>query len=290
MKTNGLVACFGGSSVATFLLLLHVFASLFVNAAVLQYRGVNEAGAEFGSNLPGTYNVDYVYPTTASIDYFVSKGMNTFRVNFLWERLQRSQNAAFDSTEQGRLTSIVNYITNTKGAYALIDPHNYARYFGQVVGTSVPSSAFCDFWVKLANLFKGNSKVIFGLMNEPNSMSTETWRDDAQAAINCIRQQSGATNLILVPGNGWTGAHSWTANSYGTPNSQAMLSITDPSNNFAFEVHQYLDGDSSGQSATCVSSTIGSERLAVCCHCHCHFHCHCCCCCCCCCCVVGLDG
>jgi hypothetical protein len=40
-----------------------------------------------------------------------------------------------------------------------------------------------------------------------------------------------------------------------------MLSITDPGNNFAFDVHQYLDNDSSGTTSQIVSSTIGRERL-----------------------------
>ena len=99
-------------------------------------------------------------------------------------------------------------------------------------------------------------------MNEPHDMATETWRDAAQSAINAIRA-TGARNLILVPGNGWDGAHSWLQNWYGTPNGTAMLAITDPGDNFAFEVHQYLDSDSSGTSATIVSPTVGAERLAA---------------------------
>jgi hypothetical protein len=42
-----------------------------------------------------------------------------------------------------------------------------------------------------------------------------------------------------------------------------MLSITDPGNNFAFDAHQYLDSDSSGQSAQIVRATIGQERLVT---------------------------
>ena len=53
------------------------------------FAGVNLAGAEFGEySLPGTINTDYTYPLEAEVDYFVRKGMNTFRIPFLWERLQ----------------------------------------------------------------------------------------------------------------------------------------------------------------------------------------------------------
>lgn len=41
-----------------------------------------------------------------------------------------------------------------------------------------------------------------------------------------------------------------------------MLGIRDPSNNYAFEVHQYLDSDYSGTHSSCVSSTIGSQKLS----------------------------
>lgn len=92
-------------------------------------------------------------------------------------------------------------------------------------------------------------------------MVTEDWLAAANDAIAAIRA-AGAANLILVPGNAWTGAHAWLDNYYGTPNGTVMLGVVDPMNHFAFEVHQYLDSDSSGTSATCVSATIGSQRIA----------------------------
>jgi len=99
-------------------------------------------------------------------------------------------------------------------------------------------------------------------MNEPNTMATELWLTDANAAIAAIRS-TGATNLIFVPGNAWTGAWSWEQNWYGTSNAQVMVGIVDPGNNFAFEVHQYMDSDHSGTSPNCVSATEGSQDLAA---------------------------
>lgn len=46
-------------------------------------------------------------------------------------------------------------------------------------------------------------------------------------------------------------------------NGDAFKSLTDPQNNFAFEMHQYLDSDGSGSHPECVSSTIGVERLTA---------------------------
>jgi endoglucanase len=175
--------------------------------------------------------------------------------------MQPKQFQAVDVSEFGRLHDFVD-ATTAKGAAVILDPHNYARYYDGVVGESVPADVLGDLWFRLAGEFKSNSHVIFGLMNEPHDMKTETWRDDANAAIAAIRK-TGATNLILVPGNAWTGAWSWTDTYYGTANAVAMLAITDPGNNYAFEAHQYFDSDSSGTSMTCVSATIGAERLAA---------------------------
>ena len=184
--------------------------------------------------------------------------------------------AAFDATELSRLNGFVSDATS-KGAYVIVDPHNFARYYPQpasntqgstvgLVGSDVPVSSFADFWSRMANQYKGNDRVIFNLMNEPANMPTEQWFGAAQAAIDAIRN-AGAKNLILVPGNGYTGAHSWSANYYGTPNAQVMLNITDPLNNFAYDVHQYLDDNSSGNSDQIGTNgnpdnpNIGVERL-----------------------------
>jgi endoglucanase len=227
----------------------------------LPYRGVNLAGGEFGTALPGSEGIDYTWPTAPEVDYFVSKGMNTFRIGFKWERLQPTAGGELASGYVAKLDALVAHATS-KGASVILDPHNFARYYGIPVGSStVPASVFADLWRRLALRYADNPRVIFNLVNEPHTMPTEQWVGAANAAIQAIRA-AGASNLIHVPGNAWTGAHSWNASYYGTPNAQAMLDIVDPSDRIVFEVHQYLDTDSSGSSDQCVSATIGSERLA----------------------------
>jgi endoglucanase len=236
--------------------------------AELLYTGVNLSGAEFGVQVPGTFGVDYIYPNADEVDYFVGKGMNTFRIPFRWERLQQALTAPLNATELGRLNQLVRHATD-KGAYVVLDPHNFARYFTDadnspkgLVGSDVSDSAFADFWSRVAQQYKDNSHVIFNLMNEPNTMPTEQWVSAANAAVAAIRS-AGARNLILVPGNAWTGAWTWQDDWYGTPNSRAMLELMDPINNYAYDVHQYLDVDGSGSLQDIVSDTVGSERLTA---------------------------
>jgi endoglucanase len=249
--------------------------------AGLVYTGVNLAGAEFGqTSLPGTYNTHYTYPTASEVDYFVGKGLNTFRLPIRWERLQQSQNAALNAAELNRLDTFVNYATG-KGAHVIIEPHNFARYYpgtnyqtsttGVIGSAAVPDLSFADFWSRVATLYKSNDRVIFNLMNEPANVNTDQWVGSANAAIAAIRN-AGADNLILVPGTRWTGAWTWNnTDSWGRSNAAAMLDIVDPlaADNIAFDVHQYLDHDGSGTSAQIGTNAnpdntdIGVQRLTA---------------------------
>lgn len=246
------------------------FACVFSSRADVQYTGVNLSGAEFGQqNLPGTFNTDYTYPNQTEVNYFQSKGMNIIRLPFRWERLQHTNNAALDPTELGRMNTFVS-ATTAKGVYVILDPHNFARYYpgpgnfqsttNGLIGTTVPYADFSNFWNQVAAIYKTNDHVFFNLMNEPNTMRTTQWVAAANAAIVGIRA-AGATNLILVPGNDWTGAWTWSQNYFGARNSQAMLNIVDSGNNYAYDVHQYLDSNGSGTTTNIVSPTIGLERL-----------------------------
>lgn len=227
----------------------------------MPYRGVNLAGAEFGTALPGTENRDYKWPAPSEVDYFVAKGMNTFRVAFKWERLQPVAKGDFAPAYLEKLDALVTHATG-RGATVILDPHNFARYYGEIIGSSsVPTATFADLWRRLALRYASNERVMFNLVNEPHTMRTEQWVDAANAAIAAIRS-AGATNVVQVPGNGWTGAHSWSSNYYGTPNAKAMLDVVDPIDHLFFEAHQYLDSDSGGSSGQCVSTTIGRERIA----------------------------
>lgn len=232
----------------------------------LPLRGVNLAGAEFGEgHLPGVHGIDYVYPDPLyansydSLSYYLKKGMTAFRLPFRWERVQPTLGQPLHPEELERLRSTVKRITDA-GAFAILDLHNYARYQGKLIGSEVTNAQFADVWGRLAAEFRGNERLVLGLMNEPHTMPTEQWLSAANAAIKAIRD-AGSTQLVLVPGNNWTDGNSWTSEIYGTPNSTTMSGVVDPGNNYAFEVHQYFDSDGSGTQEACVSATHGSEAL-----------------------------
>ncbi|KAF8750723.1 Cellulase (glycosyl hydrolase family 5) [Rhizoctonia solani] len=258
-------------------------------AAKILYAGVNESGGEFGTwsndaipttGLPGRFGVDYAFINKSTVDIFVEKDkINTFRVAFLLERmcpLSYGLGSKFNETAILRLLQrAIDYITITKGAYAILDPHNYMRYnnpsqqptTGSVSSLQIvklfdikaaTTAQFQAFWNQLANRFKSNEKVIFGIMNEPHDMPTSLVFANNQAAINGIRA-TGAKQLILAPGNDWTGGHSWTG--HVNASSEYMYKLNDPAKNLAIEVHEYLDSDYSGTHAECTQP--GPSNLAA---------------------------
>jgi endoglucanase len=188
--------------------------------------------------------------------------MNVIRVPFRWERIQPSLNGELDAAEYRRLADTVHEAT-AKKLFVILDVHNYAAYRGAPIGSpDVPVSAFANLWKRLAGKFRKETQVGFGLMNEPKGLPTETWLAATNAAIAQIRA-AGAKNLVFVPGNGWTGAHSWFGKSYGTPNAAVMLGVNDPADNYVYELHQYLDSNYSGTHAECKNETVGVTTLTA---------------------------
>ena len=221
--------------------------------------GVNLSGAEYdpGGTQEGT---NYTYPTDAEIDYYASKGMTVIRLPFLLERVEPVAGGPLSATELGYIDNVVNYAAS-KGIDVILDPHDFGDEYGTVIGSTAASNAtFANFWGELASHFASTSNVLFGLMNEPNAVTPTQWLASANAAIAAIRSAGATTQQILVPGTDWDGADTWVSSG----NAQVLGSgIVDPSHNFAFEVHQYLDANGSGTSSTVVSTTIGVERLTA---------------------------
>jgi len=253
-----------------------------LSAGTPQLRGTNLTGGDMSYGQSNTSNpvsgTDYLFVSHQDIDYLVSKKVGFGRLVFSWEGVQPTLNGPLATTGGcGTYVSTfidrVNYATS-KGMYIMVEPHgagdtNFAKYKGNLVGTAaVPNGAFADFWSRVATQFKDNPRVVFGLTNEPHAMSTVQWFQAAQAAVLGIRA-TGATNLILVPGNGWTAAESWTSSYYDTAspavsNATAFLQyIKDPIGNTGISVHMYFDQNSGGGASDVVSPTIGVERVKV---------------------------
>ncbi len=219
------------------------------SASATCFRGINLAGAEFG-DLGGAYEQSYIYPSKQTIHYFADKGLNTIRLPFRWERLQPVLGSDLDENELNRIRATVAEAASLH-LNIILDVHNYAGFAGDMIGSrTVPIADFADLWRRLAEEFGNQPDITFGLMNEPTGIKTETWLQAANAAIAAIRE-TGAKNLVLVPGTSWTGAHSWFSNTDDGNNASVMKGVIDPVHHYAYEFHQYLDSNFSGTHETC---------------------------------------
>jgi endoglucanase len=227
--------------------------SAVAGATGFRWLGVDESGPEFGSGTyPGTYGVTFIFPSLTTLDSLMAEGYNIFRLPFAMERMApTSLTGPLSAAYLANYTTVVNHITN-KGGYAVIDPHNFGRYNGAIITDTV---GFGTFWTNLAGTFKSNSHAIFDTNNEYNTEDQTLVLNMNQAAINAIRAVGATSQYIFVEGNAWSGAWTWVATNTN------LVALTDPENKIVYEMHQYLDSDGSGTSATCVNNTIGYDRV-----------------------------
>lgn len=138
----------------------------------------------------------------------------------------------------------------------IIDMHNYARWNGGIIGQGGPTNEqYADTWSKIATKYADESKVAFGIMNEPHDVDVSEWADSAQAAVTAIRNAGATSQIILLPGTDYTAASTFISSG----SAEALAAITNPdgsTDNLIFDVHKYLDSDNSGTHTECVTNNI----------------------------------
>lgn len=249
-------------------------------------QGVNIAGFDFGSDIQGRANLTMSFGPVLSIgrgnsdgagqmQHFIQQdGLNAFRLPVTWQYLINSNNlngTAVNGTDptvlptsNGQLSAanvsrydeLVQACLAT-GSYCIIDLHNYARFEGQIIGQGGPTNdQFANLWSQLATMYRNESRVVFGVMNEPHDMpNLSTWADTVQAAVTAIRKAGATTQMILLPGDDFTSAQTFVSN--GSAGNLSRVHNLDGSNtSLLFDVHKYLDADGSGTSRECVTDHI----------------------------------
>jgi aryl-phospho-beta-D-glucosidase BglC (GH1 family) len=231
-------------------LVLAMFAFFSSTSASLAIVGVNVSGSEYSWE---------TYPIASQVDYLQTEGIVLIRLPIAWEKLQSTLNGPLT---QGEITNLKSFLdlAASRGMQVIVDIHNYARYNpnwaadaaanGGIVGpdapdalpigsSSVPISAFQDFWTKLAGVLAGHAALGgYDIMNEPFGLGPGVWPTAAQAAVNGIRSVDMSTT-IYVEGEQWASAYSW-------PSVNGSLKISDPANNLIYEAHLYFDSNGRG--------------------------------------------
>ncbi|KZS87208.1 cellulase-domain-containing protein [Sistotremastrum niveocremeum HHB9708] len=227
--------------------------------------GVNLAGFDFGANTDGSYTVPKGLspPPISQVQHFTSQGVKLFRIPFAWQLAQPQLGATISSTFWNEYDQIVNAALQA-GAYVIVDVHNYARWNGAIIGESGgPTNAqFANLWSQFAAHYASQSKIIFGVMNEPHDLTSVTdWATSVQAAVNAIRGAGATSQLILIPGSSWASAQA-----LPTEAGPALLKVKDTDGTVGkiiFDVHKYLDSDNSGTHADCVTDNTAVFQTLV---------------------------
>jgi endoglucanase len=231
----------------------------------LNVIGMNLAGAEFGSNVPGVADTDYFWPAQAVFARYKAYGINLVRVPFKWERIQKTLGGALDTAELARMVATLN-LAAANGMQVVLDMHNY---FERLVGSTtfrigsadVTRAQWVDCWTKIVTAVQGNAGLYgYGLMNEPKGTTgydaSQQWAPAAQACVTAIRAID-PTTTIFVAGDGYSGAHVWLEQNKTFP----LVG-----KNLVYEAHSYLDSDNSGRyvdRSEAIDPQVGVNRLTV---------------------------
>ncbi|KFY00800.1 hypothetical protein O988_03097 [Pseudogymnoascus sp. VKM F-3808] len=224
-----------------------------------QFAGVNVAGFDFGCATDGSQVLTEVaIPNNAQLAHFVNDDkMNIFRLPAGWQFLTNSVlGGTLNAQNFAKYDSLVQACLAT-GAYCIVDLHNYARWNGAIVGQGGPTNAqLANLWSQLATKYASNSKIVFGVMNEPHDVpSITTWAATVQGVVTAIRNAGATTQMILLPGNNWTSAGTFVSSG----SLDALKTVKNPDGtitNLIFDIHKYLDSDNSGTHAECTTNNI----------------------------------
>ncbi|KAI4154577.1 MAG: hypothetical protein LQ340_001586 [Diploschistes diacapsis] len=235
-----------------------------------KFAGVNIAGFDFGCVSDGTCSISAIYPApnaAGQMSHFVDDdNLNIFRLPVGWQYLVDNQlGGTLNANNMATYDKEVQSCLST-GAYCIIDIHNYARWDGKIIGQGGPTNdQFAGLWSQLATKYASDSRIIFGIMNEPHDIpDLTTWAGSVQAAVTAIRQAGATSQLILLPGTDYTSAAEFVSNG-SLAALQTVKNLDGTTTNLIFDVHKYLDSDNSGSHAECVTDNVSSafEPLAA---------------------------
>lgn len=191
------------------------------------------------------------------MNHFVKDdGFNAFRLPVGMQYiLNNNIDGDLDATNFGAYDKLVTACTSV-ASVCVIDFHNYARWNGQIFGQGGPTSdQLAAVWSKVATKYATNTKVAFGVMNEPHDLNVQEWAATVQTVVTAIRKAGASNQLILLPGDGYTSAATFVSDG----NAAALGNVTNPdgsTDNLVFDVHKYLDSDNSGTNTECVTNNI----------------------------------
>ena len=174
------------------------------------YRGANVFHGR-GANLHDTRGCNacaFSAPSAAEVNRRADELIDNWKANLIRLDLEAYASAGGrvhykgvldDPGYQADIVDMVSHISS-KGAYTLlslwIEP--------TATSTEVPTAATNDVWKKLADMFKNEPRVIYGIVNEPHNDTDQNVWNGMNAAVQAIRDVESAAgapqHVIAVQG------------------------------------------------------------------------------------------
>ncbi|KAK4545989.1 hypothetical protein LTR36_002553 [Oleoguttula mirabilis] len=245
-------------------------AALVLQANAVWLAGVNIAGCDIGMNTTGyydpedSYGGEYGCPTSVGptqMQHFASKdNFNIFRLPVAWQSLVNNDLVTneLDATFWAEYDGIVQACLDT-GAYCIVDIHNYARWWGGIVGQDGPSAAdLAKTWSQIATKYAAQPRIIFGTMNEPHDLDINIWTATLQTVVYAIRDAGATSQMIFLSGSNYANAVSFPTDTVGGgPTLSSIVNRDGNTTNLIFELHQYFD--SAGGTQTYCNDAVAAQ-------------------------------
>ena len=212
-----------------------------------------EPTSSFSNHDTGRYGTCYIYDGQETFDYIAGRGLDTVKVEFRWEIVQRSLGGPLHDRSMRRLRAVVDR-AHAAGLHVILSMHNFGAYWlwngeegvRRAIGSGkVPIKHFTNVWKRLSRSFAGESELSFAIMSEPVGLPSkdgmspaELWEKASQRVVEAIRAV-GDDRPLLVNGYRWSSLADW-ADIHPDP------WISDPADNFFYTAHHYWDADGSG--------------------------------------------
>ena len=233
------------------------------NGTPLRLLGVNRSGTEYAC-VQG-WGIFDGPSDAASIAAIASWHVNAVRVPLnedCWLGINGVNPSYGGANYRSAIGGYVSRL-HAAGLVVVLDLHWNAPGTTLALGQQVMADADHSpaFWSSVASYFLSDPAVVFDLYNEPHDISWACWRDGCttsggwqaagfQSLVNAVRA-TGATQPVLVGGNGWAGdLSSW-----------LTYRPTDPAHQLAASVHVYNFSGCTTQS--CWASTIAPVAAVV---------------------------
>lgn len=183
-------------STLTFALAISIICSISLNAQVKFSRGVNLSN---WFQTSGPKQIQFTKYSKKDFENIKNLGCNVIRLPInLFHMTNGQPEYVVDSLFLGFLDEAVNWAEDLE-IYLILDNHSTDD-----IASKNPNleSLLIKVWKQLSERYKNRSEyIIYEIMNEPNGITTQTWGNIQQKAIDSIRISDTTHTIIVGPSN-----------------------------------------------------------------------------------------